>query len=76
MEAFKKGEFDEEPGEDMDVETDEESGLVLENPEDDVGEMEEDEDSWDMQLARVYDRTIQELGDSLEPIGIATEKRR
>ena len=39
--------------------------------------MEEEEESHDMQLARVYDRTIQELGDSLEgpSIGVLTEKR-
>ncbi|KAK0933464.1 hypothetical protein LTR29_014981 [Friedmanniomyces endolithicus] len=77
LEAFKKGEFDEEPGEqeegeDEDEDEDMEGGLVLEGE----GFVEE-EDSWDMQLARVYDRTIQELGDTLEApsIGIVTERR-
>ncbi|KAK0899553.1 hypothetical protein LTR02_009589 [Friedmanniomyces endolithicus] len=75
LEAFKKGEFDEEPreqeeGEDED--DDMEGGLVLEGE-----DFDEEEDSWDMQLARVYDRTIQELGDALEApsIGVVTERR-
>nr|POE59087.1 hypothetical protein CFP56_24357 [Quercus suber] len=64
---------DEDDAEDA-VETDEEEGLVLENPEEGL---EAAEDSWDMQLARVYDRTMVELGDTLEEpsIGILTEKR-
>lgn len=77
MEAFKRGEFEPEVVEDevdedqMDVDLDGE--LVLEG---DDFEAEED-DSWDMSLARVYDQTIVELGDSLaEPnIGIITEGR-
>jgi len=77
IEAFKKGEFDfAEPEEDdMDkMDTDNDGELVLEG--DDFEEDEED-DSWDMQLARVYDRTLVELGDSLEEpsIGIITERR-
>ncbi|KAK3117061.1 hypothetical protein LTR53_001940 [Teratosphaeriaceae sp. CCFEE 6253] len=78
MEAFKKGEFDEAVSEEDDeTEDDVEGGHVLENPDEDMGEDdgEEEEDSWDMQLARVYDRTIQELGDALDPIGVATEMR-
>lgn len=80
VEAFKAGEFDEGASEesvaedeDTDVEMDGE--LVLEGGRLDAEE--EDEDSYDMQLARVYDRTIQELGDSLEGpgIGMVTEKR-
>jgi hypothetical protein len=72
MEAFKRGEFEEEPVEVEDT-TDDEGGLVLEGD-----AMEEDEeDSWDMQLARIYDRTVVELGDSLEEpsLGIITEGR-
>jgi len=76
MEAFKKGEFELEP-EDKDedkMETDDEGELVLEG---DNFEDAEEEDSWDMQLARVYDHTVVELGDSLEEpsIGIITERR-
>ena len=77
VEAFKRGEFefediDEENDADK-MDTDIEGELVLEGDEDDV----DDEDSWDMQLARVYDLTIVELGDSLEEpnIGIITEGR-
>ena len=42
-----------------------------------IANMEDEDDSWDMQLAKVYDRTIVELGDSLEEpsIGIITEGR-
>jgi len=79
MEAFKKGEFElAEPEEDdqnmMNVEDDGDGELVLEG--DDLEDT-DDDDSWDMQLARVYDRTIVELGDSLEEpsIGIITERR-
>ncbi|KAF2721350.1 hypothetical protein K431DRAFT_224320 [Polychaeton citri CBS 116435] len=73
MEAFKSAEFEhfEEPEEDRD------GGLVLENEEDLGEEEEEEDDSWDMLIARVYDRTVQELGDSLPApdIGIITEGR-
>ncbi|KAK5731670.1 hypothetical protein LTR17_011141 [Elasticomyces elasticus] len=80
LEAFKKGEFDEEAPEELDDDDDDddedmEGLLVLEGGK---AAEDEDEDSWDMQLARVYDRTIQELGDALADgpgIGIVTEKR-
>jgi hypothetical protein len=73
MEAFKRGEFEEDVEmEDDPMETDGE--LVLEG---EGFEEDEDEESWDMQLAKVYDRTVVELGDSLEEpnIGIITEGR-
>lgn len=82
LEALKRGEFDEEDegqaedGERM--ETDDEGGLVLEGSDAGVDDVDDDdEESWDMQLARVYDRTIVELGDSLETpnIGVITEGR-
>lgn len=77
MEAFKRGEFepeaagDEIDGDQMEVDLDGE--LILESDDFDA----EEDDSWDMSLARVYDQTIVELGDSLaEPnIGIITEGR-
>lgn len=81
IEAFKRGEFEQDAtfeeataDEDkMDSGTDGE--LVLEGAENETAD--ELDDSWDMQLARVYDRTIVELGDSLEnpSIGIVTEHR-
>lgn len=76
LEAFKRGEFEDEDDledERMEVDTDTDGELILENADDD----DEDEESWDMQLARVYDRTVVELGDSLEEpnIGIITEGR-
>ena len=81
VESFKRGEFEfegvEEDGDRMEVEEDDDGGLVLENGDPNAEEDEEEDDSFDMQLARVYDRTIQELGDSLEEpgIGIVTEPR-
>ncbi|KAF2765455.1 hypothetical protein EJ03DRAFT_279974 [Teratosphaeria nubilosa] len=81
VEAFKRGEFEVEELDDGDdwqdrdkMETDTEGELVLEGGRQ---ELDEEEASIDMQLSRVYYRTIQELGDSLEPpsIGIITEKR-
>lgn len=82
VEAFKKGEFeldgeddDDDDGDrmDLDTETDGEGGLILEGDDHE----EEPEDSLDMQIARVYDRTMVELGDSLEEpnIGVITEGR-
>lgn len=80
MEAFKRGEFEYEEPEVVEVEdedrmdTDTDGELVLEGG-DDLDE--EEDESWDMSLAKVYDRTIVELGDSLEEpnIGIITEGR-
>ena len=80
MEAFKRGEFEyEEPEiaelEDEDrMDTDTDGELVLEGGD---GFGEEEDESWDMELAKVYDRTVVELGDSLEEpnIGIITEGR-
>lgn len=77
VEAFKKGEFEYEEADDGDeMDTDMEGELVLEGHDLEGAEV-EGEDSWDMQLAGVYDRTIVELGDSLEEpgIGILTERR-
>ena len=83
LEAFRRGEFEDE--EDMEDEldrggedTDEEmldGELVLEG--DGGGAEDDEEESWDMQLAKVYDRTIVELGDSLEEptLGVITEGR-
>ncbi|KAK4503547.1 hypothetical protein PRZ48_004462 [Zasmidium cellare] len=78
VEAFKRGEFEfEEEGDgdkmDTETETDGEGGLVLEGDDHE----EEGEESLDMQIARVYDRTMVELGGSLEEpsIGVLTEGR-
>ena len=90
--AFKLGGFEyeyeeeeEEVGDDgdgdgdaMDMDMDMDGELVLEGDDHALDvDGEEDEDSWDMQLARVYDRTVVELGGSLEEpsIGIITEGR-
>ncbi|KJX94594.1 hypothetical protein TI39_contig4173g00014 [Zymoseptoria brevis] len=78
VEAFKKGEFEVEDKEEKDedrMDTDTDGELVLEGGEDDMDE--EEDDSFDMQIARVYDKTVVELGDSLEQpnIGIITESR-
>ncbi|TKA33366.1 hypothetical protein B0A50_00919 [Salinomyces thailandicus] len=74
MAAYKRGEFESEV-EEVEDEADDEGGLVLEN--EDPNAVEEGEDSYDMQLARVYDLTMQEVGGSLEEggIGIVTELR-
>jgi hypothetical protein len=81
VEAFKRGEFERtdietddeaDPHDEMNV--DDEDDLVIEGADDFV---DEEEATIDMQIARVYDRTIVELGDSLETpsIGIITEGR-
>lgn len=82
VEVVNKGEFDEdeddrEPSpEDADADGD----LILDNdePEDINVDDVEDDDDWHMQISRVYDKTMVELGDSMEggpPIGIITETR-
>lgn len=82
VEAFKRGEFEyEEPEEEKErdadrMDTDTDGELVLENAENDGLDDEEDND-FNLQIARVYDATMVELGDSLEQpsIGLITESR-
>lgn len=73
-------EMDEEDGEEEGEETAEESGVedlgdvVLEGGEGDEGEV---EGTWDMKTAKVFDKTLVELGDDLTnapPIGLRVEK--
>lgn len=82
MESLNSGELDDsyesdkEGGKDqaeMDVDDDLEGELILEG--DGPYAPGWEEESWDMQIAKVYDRTMVELGDSLETpnIGIITE---
>lgn len=83
MESLKSGELDEtyesneEDNDDENMDLDDEGGLegelILEG--DGPYAPGEEEESWEMQIARVYDRTMVELGDSLESpsIGIITE---
>lgn len=82
IESLKSGEMEEmseeEDSEDK-MDTDDgddlEGGLILEG--DGPYAPDQEEESWEMQIARVYDRTMVELGDSLEApnIGIITEGR-
>jgi hypothetical protein len=89
VEAFKRGEVDvsddtQRAAVSEDTDMDDGDGLVLEGEAlDTEGEDDAEEDglgsggaSWDMQVARVYDRTVQELGDALEGpgIGVLTER--
>ncbi|KAI4852526.1 hypothetical protein E4T45_04676 [Aureobasidium sp. EXF-8846] len=83
VEVLNRGEFDEDDEytpEPLAEDTDMDGDLVLDDddgPEDiNVDDMEDDED-WHMQTSRVYDKTMVELGDSMEglPIGIVTETR-
>ncbi|KEQ68468.1 hypothetical protein M436DRAFT_58268 [Aureobasidium namibiae CBS 147.97] len=81
--VLNRGEFDEddkitpEPSvEDTDMDGD----LILDEddgPEDINVDDIEDEDDWHEQTSRVYDKTMVELGDSMDglPIGIVTENR-
>ena len=82
MESLKSGELDDtyesdQEGEtdqsEMDVDDDLEGELILEG--DGPYAPGQEEESWEMQIARVYDHTMVELGDSLETpnIGIITE---
>ena len=82
MESLKSGELDDayesdQEGEtdqsEMDVDDDLEGELILEG--DGPYAPGQEEESWEMQIARVYNHTMVELGDSLETpnIGIITE---
>lgn len=81
MESLKSGELDEmydsdaeDDNMEIDAESEHEGDLILEG---DGPYQAEEEESWEMQIARVYDRTLMELGETLaEPnIGIVTERR-
>lgn len=81
IESLKSGEMEEMSDEETEdkMETDGENDLdgelILEG--DGPYAPGQEEESWEMQIARVYDRTMVELGDSLETpnIGIITENR-
>ncbi|KAK8211346.1 hypothetical protein M8818_003313 [Zalaria obscura] len=79
VETMSKGEFEEEQIKDVDMLEDttdaEDGGLVLENPDELDMEDEMEQASWDMKVAKVYDKTLVELGDSMDgpAIGIRTE---
>lgn len=76
VETMSKGEFEEDDGEESVVDTtdDEMDGDLIMDEDIDVDEP-IDSDDWDMQVAKVYDMTLVELGDSMEGpiIGIRPE---
>jgi hypothetical protein len=83
VEVLNRGEFDEDDENTPEPSTDDvdmDGDLVLDEddgPEDiNVDDIDDDED-WHMQTSRVYDKTMVELGDSMDglPIGIVTENR-
>ncbi|KAM0720090.1 hypothetical protein Q7P37_004226 [Cladosporium fusiforme] len=81
IESLKSGEMEETSDEETEdkMETDDgddlDGELILEG--DGPHAPDQEEESWEMQIARVYDRTMVELGDSLDTpnIGIITEGR-
>ncbi|CAD0115537.1 unnamed protein product [Aureobasidium uvarum] len=84
VEVLNKGEFDEEDDADTrepsPADTDMDGDLVLDDddgPEDINVDDIADDDDWHTQTSRVYDKTMVELGDSMDgaPIGIITETR-
>lgn len=80
VDVMSRGEFEEDdsPIQEEPVQSDIEGDLILEEPADlDVDDDPED-NNWDMMVARVYDRTLVELGDTMEgpEIGIRTEALR
>lgn len=76
-EAISKGGFeeDEDQVENAPAETDIEGDLVLDEPEELNVDDDDEHDNWEMHAARVYDKTLVEIGDSMggEAIGIRTE---
>ncbi|KZF24262.1 hypothetical protein L228DRAFT_245169 [Xylona heveae TC161] len=68
VESMRRGEYEEEEEEEEDDTNDESNG----NDEDDTDmDFGDEADRWEMEIARVYDRTIVELGESLgnDPAG-------
>ena len=77
VDVMSKGEFEEDDQDESMVEetgeSEMEGDLILEEPlhvDDDV-----EDENWDMQVAKVYDRTLVELGETMDgpAIGIRTE---
>lgn len=82
VDVMSRGEFEEDdmptPTQEESAQSDIEGDLILDEPADlDVDDDAED-DNWDMMVARVYDKTLVELGDTMEgpEIGIRTEALR
>ncbi|THZ22410.1 hypothetical protein D6C90_09419 [Aureobasidium pullulans] len=81
VEVVNRGEFDED--DDLDEpspeDTDMDGALILDEDDgpQDINVDDTEDDDWNMQVARVYDKTLVELGDSMDgpPIGIRTEAR-
>ncbi|CAD0047474.1 unnamed protein product [Aureobasidium pullulans] len=81
VEVVNRGEFDED--DDLDEpspeDTDMDGDLILDEDDgpQDINVDDTEDDDWNMQVARVYDKTLVELGDSMDgpPIGIRTEAR-
>ncbi|KEQ87013.1 hypothetical protein M438DRAFT_268257 [Aureobasidium pullulans EXF-150] len=81
VEVVNRGEFDED--DDLDEpspeDTDMDDDLILDEDDgpEDINVDDTEDDDWNMQVARVYDKTLVELGDSMDgpPIGIRTEAR-
>jgi len=66
--AMSKGDFEEDEDEELAPKNALDGELILE------GADEEDDEDWNMQIARVYDKTLVEIGDSMDgpAIGIWT----
>lgn len=78
--VVSRGEFDEDDDNEEDQvdspeDTDMEGDLVLDDEPEELDVDEADDDDWNMQVARVYDKTMVELGDTMDgsAIGIVTE---
>lgn len=80
VDVMSGGEFedDDSPIQEEPAQSDIEGDLILEEPADLDVDDDFEEDNWDMLVARVYDRTLVELGDTMEgpEIGIRTEALR
>lgn len=77
VDVMSKGDFEEmeESGDETPPQSDIEGDLILDEPETINVDDDAEDENWDMQVAKVYDRTIVELGSTMEgpEIGIRTE---
>lgn len=69
MDVMSSGDFEEDDVmPEQSIQSDIEGDLVLENENDLDLELDDDDvyDDWDMQVARVYDRTLMEMGQTMD----------
>lgn len=77
MEVVNRGDFEEEEDDlDSPIEDDMDGDLVLDDEPHEINVDDTEDDDWNMKMAKIYDNTLVELGDTMDgpAIGIRTER--